>query len=42
MSINDLDKMAEKVRVDRVEYTLYLENLLTLKQLDNGAIIRYK
>ena len=36
-----LEELTEKARIDRVAYQLALENLLTLRQLENGVIIRW-
>jgi len=35
-----LDALTEKARIERIEYKLGLDNLLTLRQLENGAVVR--
>lgn len=36
----DLEELTEKARIDREAYKLALENLKTLRQLENGVVIR--
>jgi len=38
--LKTLDALTEKARIERIEYKLGLDNLLTLRQLENGAVIR--
>ena len=40
MNEKELKRLTEISRIERVEYQLFLENLKTMRQLENGAVIR--
>lgn len=40
MNEKELERLTDLARIERVEYQLFLENLKTMRQLENGIVIR--